>query len=128
MSQDTADPITVSEGVTTRTSLTALLQTNQSEESSPTKPLDKTTPAEPAVPYKEETSVDKVPLNSGLAQAESELAESGGTVVADTVCVTEKPKGLKDLLTAGVEDKYNADGSPVQVEPGNDDMIKVSTI
>ncbi len=122
--QDTADSVPLSEGVTTTTSLTALLQ-SRTERSTP-KSLRKVTivtPPELAILRKEEPSVDQALSNSVFPQVESEQTES--TVVTDR---TEKPKGLKDLLTAGVEDKYNADGSPVQVEAVDDDTIKVFTL
>ncbi len=144
-SHDTPNPDTLSKDTKDTSSLTALLQSrpgkSHPEASSTMEPMVEERLPTPPKPAADQQAPSSELSNSGLPQVKSSPKDAKlSAEKLDTDAKIkgvdsesgpeksgpEKPKGLKDLLTAGVEDKYNADGSPVQVEAGNEDMTKVS--
>ncbi|XP_064382077.1 protein phosphatase 1G-like isoform X2 [Halichondria panicea] len=139
-SHDTPNPETLSKDIKDTSSLTALLQSrlrkSSPEASSTMEPMVEERPPTPPKPAASDKQAPSSELsNSSPPQVKSSSKDTESSAkkldtdakIKDVNRETgpEKPKGLKDLLTAGVEDKYNADGLPVQVEAGNEDMNKV---
>ncbi len=111
------NPVSLSEDAPGTISVASLVQ--KETEMSSVKSLDEATPT--VSPPETANSPSDKESSTGLPQVEFDQVE-----VAKAVSETEKPKRLKDLLTAGVEDKYNADGSPV--EAGDSNIIEVGTV
>ncbi len=138
-SHDTPNPDTLSKDTKDTSSLTALLQSrpgkSHPEASSTMEPMVEERLPTPPKPAADQQAPSSELSNSGLPQVKSSPKDASAEKLdtdakikgVDSESGPEKPKGLKDLLTAGVEDKYNADGSPVQVEAGNEDMTKVNS-